>query len=75
MKHIKKLIAPLIITVLVGIYFLFFGSLFIMDGEIPMAMKVIGAIVPLCFLGVAIYVLIERIKEIRSGVEDDLSKY
>ena len=32
-------------------------------------------IISLALAGVVIYVLVERIKEIRSGVEDDLSQY
>jgi hypothetical protein len=32
-------------------------------------------IIPAIFSGIMIYVLIERIKEIRSGEEDDLGKY
>ena len=34
-----------------------------------------GATIPLALLGVTIYVLCERIKEIRSGEEDDLDNY
>jgi len=37
--------------------------------------KVTEIIVPLALIGVSIFVLIERIKEIRGGEEDDLSKY
>lgn len=37
--------------------------------------KLFGFAVPLALMGVAVYVLVERIQEIRSGEEDDLSKY
>jgi hypothetical protein len=37
--------------------------------------KILGIGIPLVFVGVCVYVLVERIKEIRSGEEDDLSKY
>jgi hypothetical protein len=40
-----------------------------------LTIKIIGTLIPLALIGVSVYVLIERIKEIRSGEEDDLSKY
>lgn len=70
----KKMIAPIIITILLLIYL----SLFILGWtDIPVSkyVKVIGLIIPLFLMGVSIFVLVERIKEIRSGEEDDLSKY
>ena len=65
--------APIIITVLVLIYFaVYFGLLInLLDGFWKYAL----AIIPLVFSGVMIYVCIERVKEIRSNEEDDLSKY
>lgn len=70
----KKIIAPIIITCILILYFIFWISGII---NIPdtLGVKVIGIIVPLTFIGVSIFVLIERVKEIRSGEEDDLSKY
>ena len=50
--HGKKMIAPIIITVLIVLYYIGIISLFM-----------------------AVNVLISRIEEIRSGEEDDLSKY
>ncbi|MBW4828276.1 MAG: hypothetical protein KZY61_03255 [Clostridiaceae bacterium] len=71
---VKKMIAPLIITCLLVIYFLFFvlGIISIPD---PLWVKIIMLLVPLFLIGVSIFVLVERINEIRSGEEDDLSKY
>lgn len=37
--------------------------------------KAIGAVVMFAVMGVMLFVLAERIKEIRSGEEDDISKY
>lgn len=70
----KKIIAPIIITCLLILYFIFWilGIINIPD---LLGIKVLGIIIPLAFIGVSIFVLIERIKEIRSGEEDDLSKY
>lgn len=71
---LKKLAAPIIITILLLAYFaafLFGWS----EAPLPLWQKLLGIIIPLGFMGVSIYVLVERIKEIRSGEEDDLSKY
>lgn len=72
--EIKKIIAPIIITILLIIYLSFFiwGWSII---SVPILIRVIGLVIPLALIGVSIFVLIERIKEIRSGEEDDLSKY
>ena len=70
----KKIIAPIIITCLLILYFTAFilGIIRIPDS---LWIKAVGIIIPLFFIGVSIFVLVERIKEIRSGEEDDLSKY
>ena len=69
----KEFIAPILITVIFILYYiLFFGVLiWMLDGWL----KYLLIILPLIICGVAIYVCIERIKEIRSGEEDDLGKY
>ncbi|MBP1925362.1 uncharacterized protein (DUF983 family) [Sedimentibacter acidaminivorans] len=70
----KKLIAPIVITILLVIYLgtFLFACFYI---SVPIVWKIIGSLIPLALISVSIYVLIERIKEIRSGEEDDLSKY
>jgi len=73
-KHVRKLIAPVIITMLLVVYL----GVILLQG-----VSFIGAtwetgilvIILLGLIGTLIYVLMERIKEIRSGEEDDLSKY
>lgn len=73
-SYMKKMTAPILISLLVlGYYTLVVGLLFRLT--LPSAVKAILVLVP---LGVAVgltYVLFERSKEIRSGEEDDLSKY
>jgi len=68
------MIAPIIITILLLIYIGFYVWVW---SVIPIQKwgKIIGLAIPLSLMGVSIFVLIERIKEIRSGEEDDLSKY
>ena len=72
--HTKKLVAPVIITVAVVLYlFVFLIACLLID--LPLIAKLLGALIPSVFIGVAIYVLVERINEVRSGEEDDLSNY
>lgn len=73
-EHREKMIAPIIITAIVILYYIAY-FLICMLIPISLIVKILFGIIPLLFSGVCIYVLIERIKEIRSGEEDDLSKY
>lgn len=73
--HKRKMIAPIIITVLFFLYFAGFAALCFLVEGVPLFAKLIGGGVLLLFAGVSIYVFLERIKEIRSGEEDDLSQY
>lgn len=72
-KQNKKLIAPIVISVLFVIYFIvYFGFLItFFDGFWKYAL----GIIPITLSILMIAVCVERIKEIRSGEEDDLSKY
>ena len=71
--HKKKMIAPIIVTVLMILYYiLYFGFLiFLLDG----IWKYILGVVPVVFSLITVYVCIERINEIKKGEEDDISKY
>lgn len=70
----RKLIAPVIITAILAVIFLTYIFLFTVI-PIPIPFRLIGILVESSLLGVSIYVLVERIREVRSGEEDDLSKY
>ncbi|MGM0397263.1 MAG: hypothetical protein ACQEP4_09455 [Bacillota bacterium] len=72
--HFKKLMAPVIVTALLLLYY---GFILFNLVRIPniMGIGILWIVIPLGFMGVSIYVLVERIKEIRSGDEDDLGKY
>lgn len=74
-KHTAKLVAPCVIAALLIAYFLVYGVIILCIPGLPGILKVMLAIIPAALLGVTIYVLVERIKEIRSGEEDDLSQY
>ncbi len=74
-EHRRKMVAPLIFTIVISAYYITIGIVFLCIPEIPFLIKILFAVIPLALAGVAVYVLIERIKEIRSGEEDDLGKY
>ena len=71
--HKKKIIAPIIITAIMILYYItYFGFLISLLNGI---WKYVLGIIPLVFSGIMIYVCIERINEIKKGEEDDISKY
>ena len=71
--HKRKMIAPIIVTVILILYYIAYFGIFIvlLDG----IWKYVLGIIPLVFSGVTIYVCIERLNEIKEGEEDDISKY
>lgn len=72
--HLKKMIAPICITVVFLAYLVLYIVL-IVAGSTEVPVLLLFAI-PLIGLGIGmIYVLFTRIREIRSGEEDDLSNY
>ncbi|HPJ02910.1 MAG TPA: hypothetical protein PKU80_08725 [Candidatus Limiplasma sp.] len=74
-KHTRKLIAPIVITVLILLYFIGFIIVAATTDWLPLGWMIALIVIPLCLGGVMVYVLVQRIKEIRSGEEDDLSQY
>lgn len=73
-KHQKKMIAPIVVTTLLSVYMLTY-FIVILSVPMPVWVKVLIGLIPLGVLGASIYVMLQRIKEIRSGEEDDLSQY
>lgn len=70
----KKMAAPVIVSVLVVLYLA--GLAFvIMAGDMPLLFRVSLTAGLIALAGVMVGVAVSRIKEIRSGEEDDLSKY
>ena len=70
-----KLAAPVVVTVLLCLWF---GTWLVMAWSAPgltLWAKLLGTVILLALIGVSLYVLAERIKEIRSGDEDDLDHY
>lgn len=69
----KKYLPPILITILLILYYILYFTVLVVLLEGLWAL-VLG-IFPLVFSGIMIYVCIDRIKEIKKGEEDDLSKY
>ena len=69
----KKMTAPIVITIIMTLYYvIYFGFLItLIDGIWKYAL----GIVPIIFSIVMVKVCIERIKEIKKGEENDISKY
>ena len=73
-SHGKKMIAPIIITILFLLYLAVYGMLLIKATMAEPQAILLG--VPLVLLGIGmVYTLFTRIREIRSGEEDDLINY
>jgi len=71
--HAKKMIAPIVVTVIMIIYYaVYFGFIIYAVDDV---WKWLLGIVPVAFAALMIKVCIDRIKEIKKGEEDDLSQY
>ncbi len=65
-KQTKKMIAPIVITVLVISYFIFYMWLGLASsGDIPLLMKILLIVVPSGLIVLMVYLLIERVNEIK----------
>ncbi len=67
--------APIIVALIVVLYYIGIAVLIIVMPGIPVIFRILMIVVPLILSAVMIGVLISRIKEIKGGKEDDLSKY
>lgn len=74
-NHEEKMIAPIIITIILVGYYMAIACVWMFLPEVPLIVKLLLALIPLALAGVAAAMLWERICEIRSGEEDDLSQY
>lgn len=74
MKY-SKLIAPVIITILLVLFLGGYAMLWTFIPGLPAMLKVLLLFIFMGLIGVSLYNLYERFQEIRSGEEDDLSKY
>ena len=73
-EHQKKMIAPIVITIIILLYLIGYGAALAEAAEWNPIMILVA--IPLVALGIGmVYTLKSRIKEIRSGEEDDLDNY
>lgn len=73
-EHSEKMIAPIVITVLFIVYYCIY--FIILLAALPgIVLKLLFGIIPIALAAVMIFVCVQRMKEIRSGEEDDLSQY
>ena len=72
-KQQKKMVAPIAVSVIFIVYYLVYFAVLIalLNGF----WKYLFGIVPIALAALMVAVCFDRIKEIRSGEEDDLSKY
>lgn len=73
-NHTKKYIAPVVITVCMILLLAVYILLCVLH-KLPLVVMVIFGGICLLQIVISVIVLVERIREIRSGEEDDLSKY
>lgn len=75
-KQTIKMIAPIVISVLVISYFIFYLWLGLADsGELPILVRILLIVIPIGLIVLMVYLLIERMKEIKEDDDDDLSQY
>ena len=68
-------LAPALVVVFLVLYYGGIAALFLLVPGIPGWGKALLGIVPLAVCALAVYVLVQRIREIKSGEEDDLDQY
>jgi len=71
----KKYVAPVIIAALLCAYYIGFAVVIGRLPQLPLWGRLAGILIPLVICAAVIIVLISRIREIRSGEEDDLDQY
>lgn len=72
-KHWTKAVAPLVITGIIIVYYVIYFA--VLMALLEGFWRYLLGIIPLSASALAIYVCRQRICEIRSGEEDDLSQY
>lgn len=73
-KHMKKMIAPIIIISILVIYIVVWALCWSIIPA-PVLIKIAGLVIAGIFIALSGYVLAERIEEIKKGEEDDISNY
>ena len=73
-QHGKKMLAPILITIIFLLYLFAYVALIVIAAADTPLVILFG--IPVLLLGIGmVYVLYTRIREMRSGEEDDLDNY
>lgn len=72
--HRKKMVAPIVITIVFLIVLAGYGTVYFMM-DLPIGVQMLLASILVAFAIAMIHVLVGRIREIKGGEEDDLSNY
>ncbi|MBR3789802.1 MAG: hypothetical protein IKJ86_07425 [Clostridia bacterium] len=75
MNNKKKMIAPISITIFVIAYYIFYFCVLCSILSESIVLLILFGIIPVALTAGMLYVCIQRIKEIKGGEEDDISKY
>lgn len=68
-------LAPALVVAFLLLYYGSIAALFVWVPGIPGWARALMCVVPLVVCALAVYVLVQRIREIQSGEEDDLDQY
>ena len=68
-------LAPALVVAFIVLYYVGMAVMFICVPGIPGWVRALLCLIPLAVCAVAVGMLVQRIREIRSGEEDDLDKY
>ena len=71
----KGYLAPTLVVAFLMLYYGGMAAMFVCVPGIPGWAKALLCLIPLAVCAVAVGVLVQRIREIRSGEEDDLDQY
>ncbi|MBE6970541.1 MAG: hypothetical protein E7446_00275 [Ruminococcaceae bacterium] len=75
MKKKKGYLAPVLVVAFIVLYYIGIAVVFLLVPGIPGWAKVLLCLIPLAVCALAIHVLVQRIREIKNGEEDDLEQY
>ena len=75
MKKRKGYLAPALVVAFLVLYYGGMAVFFAVTPELPGWAKVLTGLATLALSAVAVGMLVQRIREIRSGEEDDLDQY
>ena len=76
----KKMIAPILVTIIVLVFLVFYLSFMVMTANEVQSLGLRSFLILIILLlisgiGAMVYILTQRLKEIREEDKDDLSKY